>query len=198
MQGDTQSVGRRFHHQSWIIVGVALIALIAFAACHAPSSDSVPIEVVSRAASEPTLRYLRTENIAEANEPARYVDVFELRNGTMSTLRYRVLSNGFVTAGADVLTDAYGWCETNNRICVFGSRLELLPPGRTAEVRTQSWLRPTRMTWVLRDTPDVPWYDDPSGPINWFFVTTEPFDSSLAAPGVPPVLMWDEEVAQER
>lgn len=196
MQGDTQSVGRRLHHQSWIIVGVALIA---FAACNAPASDSVPIEVVVQEASQPTLRHLRTENIAEANEPARYVDVFELRNPTQVTLTYTVLSDGTVSGAAEVLMPDVGWTDADDGFwCRFGSRGITVKAGESSFVRTRSWLRRTRVSLWLREVVDAPWYTPNTETLSRCIATSEPFDSSLAAPGVPPVLTWGEEAAVER
>jgi len=186
MQRDTRPTEPGTRSPSWIVVGVALIAL---AACHAPSSDSVPIEVVAQEASQPTLRYLRTENIAEADRPAHYIDVFELNNRTSGALVCPAYTVGGIRCDQEVLIFNGEWQRPyTGYACGFGLGREpsdphvRVEPGAVVRFFDLSWLRPSRARIEVRrqDTGES------------FMLATSEFDSSSVAPGEPPPkTIWD-------
>ncbi len=168
----------------WAIVPAAAFAAVG---CVARSPDEALPEL------EVTLRYLRTEKLTTFGaQDTRYMDVFELQNHTDARIRCTVLSSGEVVGTVEVLAADNTWQDESSRICVFGSHRTIVEPGESAEVRRFSWLRLSRFSLDVGVLSEQAFNDARTYPVRWITATTEPYDSSLAAPGAEPVLTWRE------
>ena len=177
-------------------ISLASLLALALAGCRTASTTATshPNEPqAARLAAAPTLRgltlrYVRTEKVATANEPTGYVDLLELRNDTPWTLVCSSDGAGGLGCLQEIRFEDGTWEPAYVSVgCGFvgGSDRESLSvqPGEITRITEQSWLRPTRAMLTVRRAGD----EEP------FVVSTDEYDSSLAAPGVtPPRLIWDD------